>query len=144
MKGVDQGGCAGTVLGYNAYQQISGANMPKTFGQVISEKRKENRWSLRELAEKVAKEDGTPISPQYLNDIEHGNRNPSGVLIDNLAKALGLDEDYLRILSGVPAEGLNQNPEEAAHFVKAYRRYIKGDRNAFQSLKLNPEIKKQK
>lgn len=118
--------------------------MPKTLGQAISEKRKQNRWSLRELADKVTKEDGTTISPQYLNDIEHGNRKPSGALIDNLAKALDLDVDYLRILSGIQAEEMNQNPEEAVRVVKAYRRYLQGNQNAFQELELKQENEKQK
>jgi len=111
--------------------------MPKTLGEAVSEKRKQLGWSLRELAEKVLKEDGKPISPQYLNDIEHGNRKPTGLLIDNLAKVLHLDQDYLRILSGVQPATLGENPEAAAEIVKAYRRHLSGDRNALKALPEN-------
>ena len=43
-----------------------------TFGQTIARARKDLGVSQRELALKVVKEDGAPISPQYLNDIERG------------------------------------------------------------------------
>lgn len=108
--------------------------MSKTLGEVISERRKEKKWSLRELADKVKKEDGSAVSPQYLNDIEHGNRKPSGLLIDNLAKALGLDQDLLRVLSGVQPKEMNQNPEVAVEMAKAYRRHLGGDRNALKAI----------
>ena len=40
-----------------------------TFGELISEGRKKKGLSQKELAAKVLKEDGSAISPQYLNDI---------------------------------------------------------------------------
>lgn len=109
----------------------------KKLGDVISNARKQKGWSLRELAERVKKDDGSPISPQYLNDIEHGNRTPTGQLIDNLAKALMLDRDYLLILSGSQPEEMNKHPEVAAEIVKAYRKHLQGDKSAFKSL---PEV----
>ncbi len=42
-----------------------------TFGRTIADARKKANLSLRELADQIKKEDGSPISPQYLNDIEH-------------------------------------------------------------------------
>ena len=48
----------------------------KTFGTIISEARRAAGLSQKELAAKVKKEDGQPISAQYLNDIEHDRRNP--------------------------------------------------------------------
>ena len=67
-----------------------------TFGQTIAEARKKRGVSQRELALKVLKEDGTPISPQYLNDIKRDRRNPPGDhLLEQLTGALNLDEDYL-------------------------------------------------
>jgi ribosome-binding protein aMBF1 (putative translation factor) len=47
----------------------------KTFGTIISEARRAAGLSEKELAAKVKKEDGQPISAQYLN-IEHDRRNP--------------------------------------------------------------------
>ena len=49
-----------------------------TFGQAISEACKDKGTSQRELVLKIVKEDGAPISPQYLNDIERDRRNPPG------------------------------------------------------------------
>ena len=72
-----------------------------TFGQVIASAHKDLGVSQRELAQKVLKEDGTPISPQYLNDIERERRNPPGdYLLDQLSRQLNLDKDYLYFLAG--------------------------------------------
>jgi transcriptional regulator with XRE-family HTH domain len=57
-----------------------------SFGAKIAEARKAAGLSQKELAGKIGK------SPQYLNDIEHGKRNPdSEELIESLAKALNMD-----------------------------------------------------
>ena len=72
-----------------------------TFGQVIASAHKDLGVSQRELAQKVLKEDGTPISPQYLNDMERDRRNPPGdYLLDQLSRQLNLDKDYLYFLAG--------------------------------------------
>ena len=42
-----------------------------TFGRAIATARKEKGLSQKDLAALILKEDGTAISPQYLNDIEH-------------------------------------------------------------------------
>jgi len=47
-----------------------------TFGQAIINARKAKQMSQKQLASLIIKEDGTPISPQYLNDIERDRRNP--------------------------------------------------------------------
>ena len=49
-----------------------------TFGETIAGARKDLGVSQRELAMRIVKEDGAPISPQYLNDIERNRRNPPG------------------------------------------------------------------
>ncbi|MFL6283676.1 MAG: helix-turn-helix domain-containing protein [Pyrinomonadaceae bacterium] len=72
-----------------------------TFGRIIAEARKKASLTQRELAVLLKKEDGQPITPQYLNDIEHGKRNPpSDHLMKQLAKYLGLELDYLYACSG--------------------------------------------
>lgn len=72
-----------------------------TFGQVISEARKRANLTQRELAVLLKKEDGQPISFQYMNDIEHDKRNrPSDHLMRQLAKHLYLDLDYLYACAG--------------------------------------------
>lgn len=52
--------------------------------------------SQEDLAARIRKRNGEPISPQYLNDIEHNRRNPtSEPMIDEFAKHLNLSTEYL-------------------------------------------------
>src|SRR5713101_7076248 len=72
-----------------------------SFGQIIVEGRKRLGISQKELAERIKKEDGEAISPQYLNDIERDRRNPpSEHLISQFAKELKLSKDYLMAAAG--------------------------------------------
>jgi transcriptional regulator with XRE-family HTH domain len=59
-------------------------------------------WSAR----RILKEDGTPISPQYLNDIERDRRNaPIAHILEGLAMELGLSPDVLYFLVGqIPSD----------------------------------------
>ncbi len=76
-----------------------------TFGQVIAEARKKLPLSQKELANRIRKEDGEPISPQYLNDIERDRRIPSAHVVEELARVLREDKDYLYHLAGtLPAD----------------------------------------
>ena len=103
-----------------------------TFGQVISEARKEKGTSQRELALKVVKEDGAPISPQYLNDIERDRRNPPGDhLLEQFSRELDLDLDYLYFLAGkLPTEFRSRpsSPKQVKEAFKAFRRTLRGKR----------------
>lgn len=66
-----------------------------TFGSVIRKSR-EGRWTLKELAKQIRKENGEPISLAYLNDIEHDRRQPSSDhLIQQFAAALDLPVEFL-------------------------------------------------
>lgn len=102
-----------------------------TFGQVIANSRKELGISQRELASKVMKEDGNPISPQYLNDIERDRRNPPGdYLLEQFAQQLDLDKDYLYFLAGkLPSElrSGNTTPRQVQEAFKAFRRTLRGE-----------------
>src|SRR5258708_38253752 len=70
--------------------------MMTTFGNAVSEARKVLGLSQKQLAERIKKEDGEAISPQYLNDIERDRRNPpSEYLISQFAKELKLSKNYL-------------------------------------------------
>lgn len=77
-----------------------------TFGQIIAAERRQRGLSQKDVAAQVLKEDGTPISPQYLNDVERGRRNPpSEHLIMQLAAILDLEPEYLFFLaSQIPPE----------------------------------------
>lgn len=103
-----------------------------TFGQIISEARKKAGISQKELAAKTTKEDGSPISPQYLNDIEWDRRSPtSEFLINQFAKHLNLSKEYLMLAAGTLSKDDQKNiasadPEKVERAMRAFRRTIKG------------------
>jgi len=99
-----------------------------SLGAVISEARKKANLSQKELAEAIKKEDGTAISPQYLNDIEHDRRNVPSYLIEQLAKVLRVDRDLLYHGAGtLPADIRDQkaSPAQLASAYKAFRRALR-------------------
>jgi transcriptional regulator with XRE-family HTH domain len=101
-----------------------------TFGKTISDARKRLGLSQKDLAAKIKKEDGAAISAQYLNDIEHDRRNaPTGNLIEEFARELKLDKDFLALVAGTLPEDLQnavaQSPEKVAEAIKAFRRTMK-------------------
>lgn len=70
-----------------------------TFGGLMSSARKEKQLSQRDLAALIIKEDGTPITAAYVNDIEHGNRHPSSHhMIEQFARALDVESEVLYFL----------------------------------------------
>lgn len=88
---------------------------PMTFGEVVAAERRNRGLSQKDLATQVVKEDGTPISPQYLNDVERNRRNPpSEALIEQIADVLGLAPEYLFFLAGQfpPQDRDGRYPEE--------------------------------
>lgn len=101
-----------------------------TFGSTISAARKKKGLNQKVLAEKILKEeDGRPISPQYLNDIEHDRRSPSSDVIRQLAQLLDLNPDYLHLIVGkwpddLPVNDLSQR--EVSNLMVAFRRKIDG------------------
>ena len=96
-----------------------------TFGRVIAQARKDMGLSQKELALRIKREDGAPISPQYLNDIEHDRRNPSSDhLVSQFADVLGVDLDYLyyladRLPEDIRNSGLSQ--EQVSNLMMAFR-----------------------
>jgi len=91
-----------------------------TFGSVIAEARKRKDLSQKQLAEKILREDGDPISPQYLNDIERDRRSPSSDhMINQFAEVLSLQADYLHYLNGRFPEAERQAKLSAEEFGKA-------------------------
>ena len=72
-----------------------------TFGGAVAAGRKRMRLSQKELALRILKEDGTPITPQYLNDIEHNRRSPTtDHMVAALAQALDENPEYFFVLAG--------------------------------------------
>src|SRR5260221_12330331 len=99
-----------------------------TFGRLISTARRTIGLSQKQLAARIMKEDGRPISPQYLNDIEHDRRNPpSPLLIERLAKELQVSEDRLCAAAGSMPQDLKRQvavaqPDDLARAFKAFRK----------------------
>ena len=101
------------------------------FGVYIADTRKKMGLSQKDLASRILKEDGTPISLQYLNDIEHGRRNPPpAAYINQLATQLSVSKAYLSILARqLPQEILDLEtaelkPSAVEEGIRAFRRVI--------------------
>lgn len=73
---------------------------PITLGMRIAELRKRMNLSQKQLAERLHREDGAPITPQYLNDIERDRRVPPDHLIIQIAQVLNTDPEHLTLLAG--------------------------------------------
>jgi transcriptional regulator with XRE-family HTH domain len=99
--------------------------MPSCLGEVIKQARQARRLTLRRLADQVSKEDGRPISPQYLFDIETHHRVPSLHVLQELARVLEQDYDTLLILAGaadtVVREYLEAHPQHTEAVIKLFR-----------------------
>ena len=106
--------------------------MALTFGQLVAKKRKELGLSQKQLASMILKEDGLPISAQYLNDIERDRRNPPGdFLLNEIAKVLKIDEEVLYYLAGeLPADMRMQSddPGKITKAFHAFRQTLGGDK----------------
>ena len=86
-----------------------------TFGEAITQARRDRNLSQKQVAAGTLKEDGTAISPQYLNDIEHDRRNPPGEnIVRQLADTLDLELDYLLFLAGrFPSDVLDMSRDRS-------------------------------
>ena len=106
-----------------------------TFGQAVSEARRAKQLSQKQLASMILKEDGVPISPQYLNDIERDRRNPPGEnFISQFARVLDVPEEYFYFLANsIPPKYRGVSPgnplrvrEAFQAFARSYRRKDSG------------------
>lgn len=102
-------------------------NNENTFGAEISRLRKKLNMSQKELANLVLKDDNTPITPQYLNDIEHDRRSPSSdEIIKAFSKALKLssdEEDYLFYIAGkMPKDVRDKSRDDFYNAIAAFRK----------------------
>jgi transcriptional regulator with XRE-family HTH domain len=103
----------------------------KTFGTIISEARRTEGLSQKELAAKIRKEDGQAISAQYLNDIEHDRRNPPSefIIVQFAALLKKLDTDVLIAAAGTFPQDLQKlastQPEKMGQAFKAFRKAMK-------------------
>ena len=101
-----------------------------TFGEAITEARKDKKLSQKQVAAGTVKEDGSAISAQYLNDIERDRRNPpSEHIVRQLAGTLDLDLDYLLFLAGRFSSDvleMSRDREGITTAMKAFRRNLSG------------------
>src|ERR1700738_4670995 len=101
------------------------ATSEQTFGGAIAEARKSKSWSLKDLASRILREDEEPISPQYLNDIEHDRRSPSSDrMVQQFADVLGISRDWLYYLAGRFPEDVrirNLSEKEVTKAMVAFR-----------------------
>ncbi len=101
--------------------------MPETFGGAIRDGRRAKGLQQKQLAALVVKEDGEPISAQFLNDVEHERRLPSRQLVERFASALDIDPLYLRVLAGHPVSDRPASDyprEKLISAIRAYRRQL--------------------
>ena len=100
-----------------------------SFGAAIASARKELQLSQKDVAGKILKEDGLPISAPYLNDIEHSRRSPSSDhLVTQFATVLGISPNVLYLLAGrIPSDVARQNasPEKIEKAFMAFRDELK-------------------
>lgn len=67
----------------------------QTLGQLLRQAREIHGLSLRQMAERLHRPDGHPITPKYLHLLEQDCRRPSLHLTQQLATMLALDEAFL-------------------------------------------------
>lgn len=101
-----------------------------TFGQAVAEARKAKKMSQKDLASRILKEDGTPISPQYLNDIERDRRNPPGdSFISRFAEVLEVPEEYFFFLAHeIPPKYRSDSPGNPARVLQAFEAFARSYR----------------
>lgn len=100
----------------------------QTLGQLIAQARKKRQLSQKELASLIEKENGKPISPQYLNDIERDRRTPGDHVLEQLATVLGLDSnlEYMYYLVGKWPANLKELSMDANTFTERMRVFRRG------------------
>jgi transcriptional regulator with XRE-family HTH domain len=99
-----------------------------TLGQQIATDRKRKELSQKDLAGRVIKEDGLPISPQFLNDIERDRRRPSSYILSSIATVLATDADEYHLLAGqLPPDIFagEAPPDRVDEVMRAFRRTYK-------------------
>lgn len=95
------------------------------FGKIILEARKNKGLKLKDCAPLILKEDGTPISIQYLNDIENGRRKPpSEYLVKQISDLLDIPIEVLYFYAGIFPGTLDQNINQE-QIVEAYKAFVK-------------------
>ncbi len=94
-----------------------------SFGTFIRDARQAKGLTQKDLASKLRKSDGSPLSAQYLNDIEHDRRNPPGPdILRQLARHLELSEDQLFLAADRIPEDLREIGLKRPDLLESVRR----------------------
>lgn len=95
------------------------------FGKIILEARRKKGLRLKDCAPLIFKEDNTPISVQYLSDIESGRRNPpSEFIVKQLSQLLTVPIEVLYFYAGVFPKIRNKNLDQK-QIIAAYKDFTK-------------------
>jgi len=96
-----------------------------TFGKIILAARKRKGLKLKDCAALILKEDGTPISIQYLSDIELDQRNPpSKNLVSQISATLEIPIEVLYFYAGIFPTNTNKNISQEK-IITAYNDFVK-------------------
>jgi transcriptional regulator with XRE-family HTH domain len=96
----------------------------RTFGEVLAQARKRRGLTLKAVAARVLKDDGTPMSTPYLNDIELGHKGPpSDAMIRQFATILRIEIEVLRFYANRVYDRAKGSDPEPGQIVAAYRAF---------------------
>lgn len=97
----------------------------KTFGKIVSDARKSKNLNLRQCAALILKEDSTPISFQYLNDLENNRRNPpSEYIVQQISSVLEIPIEVLYFYAEIFPKYRNKNVNQSK-IIEAYQTFSK-------------------
>lgn len=95
-----------------------------TFGKIVLEARKKKGYTLRECVALILKEDYTPITFQYLNELENDRRTPSEHIIKQISRALDIPVEYLYVYAEMFPKGINKHASQDK-IVTAFRTFVR-------------------
>lgn len=86
---------------------------PNKFGEFVSKRRKEKKYSLRKMAELL------DLSAAYWSDIEKGRRNPPNInKLHEIAELLQLSQAELDQMIDMASEDRNEIPMDLPAYIK--------------------------
>lgn len=95
-----------------------------TLGKLVLEGRKNKKLNLRDCASLIIKEDGTPISFQYLNDLETNRRqSPTEHIIKQISNVLDIPLELLYFYAKILPNDLNN--ADRTKIIVAFKKFIR-------------------
>ena len=103
---------------------MDNTNEELTLGKIIRDARKSKGLNLREAADLIIKENNTPITLQYLNDIENNRRTPSEHIIKQISQVLNIPVEYLYVYAEMFPKGMDKNASKE-QIVTAFKLFLR-------------------